>query len=182
VSRLPTVGPDIAQQLESALNRLMLPGNRGPLCAPAIEAAPSGVDGQTWPVLQVLGRLGPSSVARVAQEIGMDRSGASRHASRLEDLGFVQRTADLIDRRAALLSLTDEGQNVFDELSGRLADYLHEMLRDWPRGQAEMLVDGIERMIAWGRSAASRAEWLQPTYPAEGPTVGCPEDLGPADA
>ncbi|HUH71173.1 MAG TPA: hypothetical protein VLZ05_21250 [Mycobacterium sp.] len=37
-----------------------------------------------------------------------------------------------------------------------LADYLHEMLRDWPRGQAEALVDGIERMIAWGRSAAVR--------------------------
>ena len=162
MSTLHPVAPDIAQRLESALNRLMLPANRGPLCAPAIDAAPSGIDGQTWPVLHVLGRLGPCSVMRVAEEIGIDRSGASRHLSRLEELGLVQRTADLVDRRAALVSLTDEGRQVVDELSGQLADYLHEMLRAWPRGQAEMLVDGIDRIIAWGRAAGPRSEWLQP--------------------
>jgi DNA-binding MarR family transcriptional regulator len=148
---------DIAQQLETVLNQLMLPGTRGRLCAPVIAAAPPGLDAQTWPVLHVLGRVGPCSAAHLADEIGIDRSGASRYADRLEESGLVQRTADPIDRRATLLSLTPEGRRVIDELNGVLADYLHEMLRDWPRGQAEALVDGLERLVQWGRPDARPA-------------------------
>jgi DNA-binding MarR family transcriptional regulator len=145
---------DIAKQLETALNRLMLPANRAPLCAPVIAAAPSGIDGQTWPVLHTLGRLGPVSAARLADEIGIDRSGASRYADRLVELGYARRTSDPLDRRAVLILLTDEGRRLSDELNGRLADDLHEMIRDWPRGQAEALVDGLERVLAWGRPNA----------------------------
>jgi DNA-binding MarR family transcriptional regulator len=151
------VRSDIAQQLEAVLNQLMLPGTRGRLCAPVIAAAPPGLDAQTWPVIHVLGRIGPCSAARLAAEIGIDRSGASRYADRLEEIGLVQRTADPIDRRATLLSLTAEGRRVIDELNGVLADYLHEMLRGWPRGQAEALVDGLERLVDWSRPSVAVA-------------------------
>jgi DNA-binding MarR family transcriptional regulator len=173
VIRIRVMRTDIAQQLERVLNQLMLPGTRGRLCAPVIAAAPPGLDAQTWPVLHVLGRTGPCSAARLADEIGIDRSGASRYADRLEEIGLVQRTADPIDRRATLLSLTAEGRRVIDELDGVLADYLHEMLREWPRGQAEALVDGLERLVDWGRPAGRRsatpAASLPPARPRSEP-------------
>jgi DNA-binding MarR family transcriptional regulator len=44
--------------------------------------------------------------ARRAEYLGIDRSGTSRYADRLEAAGLVERTTDPLDRRAALLSLT----------------------------------------------------------------------------
>jgi DNA-binding MarR family transcriptional regulator len=142
-----TMRTDIAAQLEQALNRLMLPRNRGALCAPVIAAAPDGVDAQTYPVLDALARSGPTTAARLAEQIGIDRSGTSRYADRLEALGLLVRSVDPRDARATRLSLTAEGERLIGQLNGVLADHLHELIADWPRGQAEALVDGIERLL-----------------------------------
>jgi len=146
---------DIAAQLEQALNRLMLPRNRGALCAPVIAAAPDGVDAQTYPVLDALARSGPTTAARLAEQIGIDRSGASRYADRLEALGLLVRSIDPRDARATRLSLTVEGERLIADLNGVLADHLHELIAHWPRGQAEALVDGIERLLQAAAPAAA---------------------------
>ena len=94
---------DVAPALTSLLNRLMLPANRGALCAPVIAVAPDGVDTQTYPVLNTLATVGPVTVARLAEQVGIDRSGTSRYADRLQEAGLIKRTTDPLDRRATLL-------------------------------------------------------------------------------
>ena len=69
---------DVAPDLTRLLNRLMLPANRGALCAPVIAVAPEGVDAQTYPVLNTLASVGPVTVAGLAEQVGIDRSGTSR--------------------------------------------------------------------------------------------------------
>ena len=70
----------------------MLPANRSALCAPVIAVAPKGLDGQTYPVLNALATVGPVPAARLAEYLGIDRSGTSRYADRLEARGLIRRT------------------------------------------------------------------------------------------
>jgi DNA-binding MarR family transcriptional regulator len=138
---------DVAADLARLLNRLMLPANRGALCAPVIAVAPDGVDGQTYPVLDTLAMVGPVTVARLAEYVGIDRSGTSRYADRLEAIGLVKRTTDPLDRRSALLSLTPKGARVISKLNATLTEHLRSLTAAWPGGSAQALSKGLELLL-----------------------------------
>src|ERR1700749_3066246 len=61
---------DVCPELARLLNRLMLPANRGALCAPVIAVAPAGVDTQTYPVLNTLASVGPVTVGPLGRAGG----------------------------------------------------------------------------------------------------------------
>jgi DNA-binding MarR family transcriptional regulator len=138
---------DVAADLARLLNRLMLPANRGALCAPVIAVAPDGVDGQTYPILDTLSTVGPVTVARLAEHVGIDRSGTSRYADRLEAIGLVKRTTDPLDRRSTLLSLTPKGVRVIGRLNATLADHLRSLTAAWPGGSAQALAEGLGLLL-----------------------------------
>jgi DNA-binding MarR family transcriptional regulator len=137
----------LARDLEQALGQLLLRRNRRALYDAALDSAPAGVDRQTYPVLSGLARLGPQSAARLADEIGIDRSGTSRYANRLEAAGLLERSPDPSDGRATLLALTPAGHTAVTGLRNALARHLAGLLADWPDGQAQALIDGIRLLI-----------------------------------
>ena len=138
---------DVGPELTRLLNRLMLPANRGALCAPVIAVAPAGVDAQTYPVLNTLASTGPVTVARLAEEVGIDRSGTSRYADRLQEAGLLRRTTDPLDRWATLLSLTPRGTRVIGKLNATLTEHLRSLTAAWPEGSAEALARGLELLL-----------------------------------
>jgi DNA-binding MarR family transcriptional regulator len=142
------VSPDVLHQLGDALNELMLPSNRGRLCAPVITAAPPVVDGQTYFVLSTLARTGPLTVVQLAQHIGLDRSGTSRYADRLQQAGLLERQPDPADRRTSRLGLTPEGARLASQLADVLAGSLRDLTTGWPAGQVQALADGLVRLLA----------------------------------
>ncbi len=137
----------LARDLEQALGQLMLRRNRSALYDAILDSAPPGVDRQTYSVLSGLARLGPQSAARLADELGIDRSGASRYADRLQNAGLLERGPDPRDGRATLLSLTPAGQAAVAELRDALTRHLASRIADWPEGQAQALIDGIHLLI-----------------------------------
>ena len=147
---------DVAPALTSLLNRLMLPANRGALCAPVIAVAPDGVDAQTYPVLNTLATVGPVTVARLAEQVGIDRSGTSRYADRLQEAGLIRRTTDPLDRRATLLSLTPKGARVIGKLNATLTDHLRALTAAWPEGSAGALADGLALLLDGPATPAAR--------------------------
>jgi len=140
--------PDLAHQLEQSLDRFMLRRNRDNLCNPVIAVAPACVDRQTYPLLTTLARLGPLPAARLAEEIGIDRSGASRYADRLQAAGLLGRRPDPQDRRAVLLYLTPAGTELAGHLREVLAGHLKNVISNWPPSQAQSLIEGINLLIA----------------------------------
>jgi DNA-binding MarR family transcriptional regulator len=136
-----------ARELEQALGRLLLRRNRTALYDAALEGAPDGVDRQTYPVLSGLARLGPLSAAALAEEVGIDRSGASRYADRLQAAGLIERTPDPGDRRARLLALTPEGRRVVSGMRESLARHLAERIENWPESRVATLVDGLRLLV-----------------------------------
>ncbi|MGW7541407.1 MarR family winged helix-turn-helix transcriptional regulator [Streptomyces sp. NPDC054770] len=139
---------ELARDLEQALGQLLLRRNRTALYDAILDSAPTGVDRQTYPVLSGLARLGPQSAARLADEVGIDRSGASRYADRLESAGLLERSPDPRDGRATLLALTPEGRAAVTGLRDALTQHLAALIADWPDGQAQALIDGIRLLIA----------------------------------
>ena len=76
-------------------------------------------------------RLAPVRATDIADSTALDLSTVSRHLRGLEDAGHLVRSPDPDDRRAALLSVTDQGREfVADAVRARTA-LLTAATADW---------------------------------------------------
>ncbi|WP_189133199.1 MarR family winged helix-turn-helix transcriptional regulator [Wenjunlia tyrosinilytica] len=141
---------DAGRQIAEALGTLLKRATRARLHRTLTEGMGEAVDELTYPLLSALARTGPRSAAELARDVGLDRSGVTRRASRLEDAGLVRREPDPSDRRAALLVLTDHGRRTVEALRRRLADRIAASLSSWPPGEAETFARHLRRFIADG--------------------------------
>src|SRR3954465_7818367 len=63
----------------------------------------------------------PVPMSSVANVLRCDRSAVTWITDRLQERGYVERRSDPADRRVKLLTLTDEGRRVREEIRARLA-------------------------------------------------------------
>ena len=141
-----TPGGEVAETLAHLLRR----SSRAGLYARLTAGLDSSLDEATYPVISGLARYGPMSAARLAEEIGLDRSVVSRHATRLARAGLIERLPDPADRRVALLALTAPGHRAVREMRERLASALDEYLATWPSGEAALFAAGLRRLTEEG--------------------------------
>lgn len=73
------------------------------------NARPLGLDMCEWRAIQILGRVGASTINEIADSIAMDRGGTSRAITRMEKRGLVRRVPDGQDRRRSPVALTETG-------------------------------------------------------------------------
>ncbi|WP_019544837.1 MarR family winged helix-turn-helix transcriptional regulator [Streptomyces sulphureus] len=140
------VGRDIADALGVLLKRSTRQELHRALTAGMGEA----VDELTYPLLSGLARTGPCSAADLAPEVGLDRSGITRRASRLEEAGLVRREPDPSDQRATLLALTDAGERTVQALRERLSARITMSLASWPADEAAAFANSLRRFVTDG--------------------------------
>ncbi|WP_241741125.1 MarR family transcriptional regulator [Streptomyces sp. L2] len=140
------VGHDIADALGVLLRR----STRTKLHGRLTEGMGGALDEVTYPVLSALARTGPCSAAELAPEVGLDRSGVTRRATRLEAAGLIRRQPDPADRRASLLVLTEQGERVVGELRERLAGHIVRSLASWTPEEAEAFARQLRRFTVEG--------------------------------
>lgn len=141
-----TPGTEIAEILGQLLRR----GTRARLYASLTAGLDDSLDEATYPVISGLARTGPRSAAQLAEDIGLDRSVVSRHATRLERAGLIERLPDPADRRATLLSLTGRGRRAVREMRERLAGTFDQYLAGWPPGEAARFAASLRRFTEEG--------------------------------
>lgn len=141
---------EVGHEIAEALGILLRRTTRAQLHKRLTEGMGEAVDEVTYPVLSALARTGPRSAAELAPDAGVDRSGVTRRASRLEAAGLIRREADPTDRRAHLLVLTGEGEAAVTELRARLAAHIMRSLSSWPPGEAESFARQLRRFTAEG--------------------------------
>lgn len=139
-------------QIAEALGLLLLRSNRARLYGRLTAGLDPSVDSATYPVISGLARTGSMSSARLAAEVGIDRSVVSRHASRLARDGLVKRVRDPADGRAMLLVLTVRGRLTVQRMRRRLAAALDEHLSLWPPGEARRFATDLKRFVGQGLS------------------------------
>lgn len=90
-----------------------------------------GISIAEWRVLVNLADRGAVSVRDIEREVHLEKSKASRAASRLEAGGYVTKAVNAQDRRLVVLELTEEGHALMRQLLRIATDYqarLEQML------------------------------------------------------
>jgi DNA-binding MarR family transcriptional regulator len=91
----------------------------------------------TYGLLLWLRRCGSIRLTDLAARLGVGKGTLSRQIHGLEVLGLVRRDPDPNDRRAAQISMTEEGQRRFDAArAARLGQFLR-VLETWPASDVE---------------------------------------------
>lgn len=90
----------------------------------------------------------PVPMNTIATLLRCDRSAVTWVTDRLEERGYVERRGDERDRRVKLLTLTEEGRRVRDELRARLAtppEALTGLTREEQRTLRDLLRRALDR-------------------------------------
>lgn len=96
----------------------------------------------------------PVIARSLAERLGLSRAGVSKTLAKLEKRGFITRTPNPADRRAALLTITEPGAKAVDDLFPRQLAAEVDLLaglgddRDWV---LRALVGLVETMEGQGR-------------------------------
>jgi len=125
-------------QRTSALSRLFL--TRTTVCVSRTEVG----------VLRSL-NAGPRRITELAADERVTQPAITLLVNRLEERGWVRRTADPSDGRAVLVSLTPVGEAVFEQLRAEYRALLHEemaMLDDSEVAALAAAVEILDKLIA----------------------------------
>ena len=139
-----------SEDVAAALGLLLQRSFRVHLYGRLTKGVAPGLDETTYPVLSGIDRAGPCSAADLALAVGLDRSGVSRRATRLEQAGLLSRQPDPRDARVVLLILTAAGEQALAVMRARLADAISDSFSSWPAGQAEAFASALSRFVSDG--------------------------------
>ena len=90
--------------------------------------------------------LAPVRATDVAEHVGLDLSTVSRHLKALEDAGYVRRSPDPDDRRAALLELSATGHDLLESTTRARTALLAQVTTDWSRADLADLTRLLNRL------------------------------------
>jgi DNA-binding MarR family transcriptional regulator len=118
------------------------------------------VDKPSLMVLHALSMGEPMRLSEAATAVCLDLSTVSRHVRTLEDGGYVRRAEDPNDRRASLLALTDEGQEVLAHSFDVRRTAIGNAIAGWSEEDRQTLTHLLTRL----------ASDLDPRQAAQAPT------------
>jgi DNA-binding MarR family transcriptional regulator len=126
--------------------------------APRVHPA---VDAMAYPILfNLLGE--PRRVSALAECVHSDISTVSRQVSHLVGHGLLEKVADPDDRRAQVVTLSEEGRSLLEELKVIRTAWLQAMLHDWSQEDAEAFQGYIERFTAGLEESRTRLRGQTP--------------------
>ncbi|MFC7217552.1 MarR family winged helix-turn-helix transcriptional regulator [Streptomyces polyrhachis] len=101
-----------------------------------------------YPLLAALAEFGPSSQAELGRRCRIDRSDVVAAVNALVADGCVERTADPVDRRRNVITLTASGRERLGVLDERLAAVQRELLAPLDTSERTQLTDLLWRLLA----------------------------------
>jgi DNA-binding MarR family transcriptional regulator len=104
------------------------------------------VDPASLFVLHQVAANAPVRLTELARCMALDPSTVSRHVRQLQAGGYLARTGDPDDRRAARLRLTEQGQAVMDEAMRARIAILDQAVDGWTEEDIDTLTTLITRL------------------------------------
>ncbi len=99
----------------------------------------------SYSILGALLDSGPRRASDLVELFSVDKGAVSRHLQFLVELGFVERTPDPEDRRAAIVAITEEGTRRLEEVSAQRRREVGESLADWTDAELQEFVRALAR-------------------------------------
>ncbi|WP_416064320.1 MarR family winged helix-turn-helix transcriptional regulator [Rhizobium sp. ZK1] len=128
-----------------------------------IEELGVSIQAAQYPFLGAIDRLGPLTVGELAQAVGITQPGATRTASQLMELGFLDMQQSAEDQRRRVVSLTPKGQELVDysrqQVWPRIAAAVADLCRDLDGPLLEQLAaieDGLSEASLIRRTSVAQ--------------------------
>ncbi|MDE2861753.1 MAG: MarR family transcriptional regulator [Chloroflexota bacterium] len=112
------------------------------------EAAPHDITSLEYSLLRFCLAEGECTATQLAQVLPVDASRISRVVSRLVDMEILQRRRVRDDRRVVLLSLTETGRDLINELQRRVTAFNVRLLAGVSREEMIMCRSVADRILA----------------------------------
>lgn len=100
--------------------------------------------------LVVLASRGPLRLTHLAEHLAVNPSTAMRMAERLAASGMIDRAPNPENRRESILTLTDTGRRVVEQVTGRRRAEIAAIVESMPAAHRERLVEALEAFSAAG--------------------------------
>lgn len=133
--------------------RLSVLSNRVSQRIAATYEARFGLGVTEWRVIAVLGRYPDLSANGVAERTAMDKVAVSRAVARLLERGLLQRETHDGDRRRSVLTLSDAGYTVYDDVAPLALECERRLLAHLSAGERATLDALIDRLMDDGLPA-----------------------------
>ena len=103
--------------------------------------------GYDYRLLAALQEFGPASQATLGRRTDMDRSDVAEALTDLASSGLVERSADPLDRRRNIITITPAGATQLLRLDEVVADVQDKLLAPLSRGERQALVRMLARLL-----------------------------------
>jgi DNA-binding MarR family transcriptional regulator len=120
-----------AQQVQGAFTRLLWWAHRGDVRRSLLGAAAQTLSTNDITLLRMIITRGPVRVSDLASWQGVDKSTVTPQVHRLEQRGVVTRQSDPGDKRAVLLTATDDGLRRLHEIDEAGVRLFADALDGW---------------------------------------------------
>ena len=94
-----------------------------------------------------IGRSNGISLVELSQELGLENSTLSRTVNHLVNAQMVNREADPSNRRYITISLTEDGQKIFDGIETCMNLYYKQILRKIPEEKQTQVLESMQILI-----------------------------------
>jgi DNA-binding MarR family transcriptional regulator len=108
-----------------------------------------------WRVIAIVGRFPGLSAVEVADRTMLDKVAVSRAVTKLINAERIDREFADADRRRSILTLSEEGRKVHDEIAPLALEMEQDLLHGLNDDQVAMLNTVIERLLARARLISS---------------------------
>ncbi len=108
-----------------------------------------------WRVIAIVGRFPGLSAVEVAERTMLDKVAVSRAVTKLIKAGRINREFADADRRRSILTLSEEGRKVHDEIAPLALAMENDLLHGLDEEQISMLNTVIERLLVRARLISS---------------------------
>lgn len=113
-----------------------------------------GISVGEWRVMANLARFGPLSANGVCDRSSMDKVQVSRAVAKAVEDGLIDRAVDPYDRRRSVLTLTDKGRSVHDQILPMAKDFQDHLRSALTPSENDHLEDMLARLL--NRAASPR--------------------------
>lgn len=153
-----------------------------------------GLTGPQLAVLRKAAHLGRTPIGGLARAVHLSQPTVTGILDRLEKRGLLQRTRDTLDRRAVIISITEEGRRLLDRAPSLLQDQFRqelEKLQDWEqmlmlsilqRIAAMMEAEGLDAAPHLAVTMEDSADEASPTRPSTSDATAQAWEHKPTDA
>jgi MarR family transcriptional regulator for hemolysin len=128
-----------------------------------------GLTRSQWQVLALLARNEGLNQAAIADLLDIEPITLSRQIDRMQQAGWVVRTADPSDRRVRLLRMTDQARDILDRMRTIGRCVIDEALEGLSGDEIQHMTQGLEqlRTTLSGKPAPAEAPAVSSTPPSK---------------